>query len=89
MDVEFKVFVSRLPKKWTSELLTEHFEALFGDVLEAEVFTGRKKVWKAVENRKANICYAFLEGKCMKGDDCPFVHKEEEEEQRDSLGSGM
>lgn len=87
MEVEYKVFVSRLPKKWTCDLLKEHFEALFGDVLEAEVFTGRKKVWKAVENRKANLCYAFMEGKCTKAD-CPFVHKEEEEEQRDSLGAG-
>lgn len=75
----FKVFVSRLPHKWTEGILWEHFEACFGNVARAEVFTTRK-----VERKGNNMCYAFQQGLCTKGEECIFSHEVEER----GLGSG-
>ncbi len=88
---DFKVYVSRIPSKWTKELMMEHFTSLgFGDVAGVDLFTSKAR--KHVTRRGAgNLCYAFKnEGKCDKGDACLFSHGVEDAaaEEEEKLGSG-
>lgn len=93
---EWKVFVSRIPAKWTKELMLEHFKSMeFGEVLDVEIFTGARERPKATMRGAGNLCFAFKNnGFCPKGDECLFSHQMEEfvEETDDSnkqhLGSG-
>ena len=67
---EFKVYVSRLPSKWTDSVLSDHFQACFGNVNSAEVFVTRK----IDRHGDVKVCYAFQKGECDRGDSCQFSH---------------
>ena len=87
---EHKVYVSRIPTSWTTQLMKEHFASLFGVdcVAAAEIFTTRRKKTRG----EGNLCYAFKnDGKCERGANCPFVHGDPSTgEDRDApTGSGI
>jgi hypothetical protein len=85
---EFKVFVSRIPDKWTEKLMMEHFCALgFGEVASVELFTTKKKGRDEFTRRGAgNICFAFKNtGHCDRGDSCVFSHSVESAPSSESL----
>ena len=87
----FKLFVSRIPSKWTETLMMEHFEdCAFGAIERVELFTGRKN-HRPTNHRRGvgNICYAYKnDGYCDKGNECPFSHNMEDEEEEVCDGDG-
>ena len=84
IETAYKVFVSRIPTKWTRQLLLEHFQSLFGEAADAEIFTSRKK------KDEKGICYSWKNSSvCDKGISCPYSHSNTESSQiEESLGSG-
>jgi len=77
-----RVFISRIPPKWTTALMLEHFSNLGLDALSAEIFTRRVKV-----NFKT-VCYQFKnEGRCDSGDSCRFSHQVDAAEEALSTGT--
>lgn len=67
--------------------------SLFGDIADAEIFTGRKRQ-EETRRGKGNICYSWKNtGTCEKGEECPYTHGEKivedtKDETGESLGSG-
>jgi hypothetical protein len=91
-DEPYKLFVSRIPTKWNEKLMMEHLiECGFGDITRCELFFSRAKQARPEKTRRGygNICYAFKnDGVCPKGDDCPFSHEIEKEEDTAEVGGG-
>lgn len=95
---EYKVFVSRIPSKWSEQLFLEHFVTLgFGKIKRVELFVSRR----ALPQIKPKILYCYTyknEGACNK-ENCPYApcnglpHEDEQNDGNDydgvSLGSGL
>ena len=88
-DEEFRVFVSRIPSKWTAPLMTEHFRALGFDATGSEIYTRVMKKY-LTKRGVGNICYQFKnEGTCDAGERCRFSHSVEAEVEKERLNSGV
>jgi hypothetical protein len=84
-EEEFKVYVSRIPSKWSETLFYEHFVSIFGPVERVELFTARLKSSGGIDGDKkrtsqtepkVKYCYTWKnEGSCDKPD-CPYNHGE-------------
>ena len=74
-DEQLRVFVSRIPAKWTAELMTEHFQTLGMDATGAEIFTSKRAAKVPSKRGAGNLCYQWKnEGRCDHGDGCRFAH---------------
>ena len=59
----YKLFVSRIPPKWTEKLMMEHFTHLGFGVERVELFTGKREDSSRPARSKrgfGNICYAKI-----------------------------
>jgi hypothetical protein len=70
----FRAYISRIPSKWTSDMLREHMNAIFGNVIDADLFmSGRNNISDA--KGAGNICFKFQrDGHCPNGEKCQFSH---------------